>query len=77
MPWLTPDGPLPGLVAYKVFLPDNDQLRAAFFGAFLDLCIIGNWEQFGTLTPVEVAELFIDAWLDTVPDDANLTECTS
>lgn len=73
--WLTPDTPLPSLVAYRVYLPDNDALRAAFYGAFLLLTVARNWEQFGTATPDQIAELFSEAWLLTVPEDGNLEEC--
>lgn len=59
--WLTPET-LPDLACGRVYLPDSDDLRAAFRGAFLLLCEADNWEQFGTQTPEDTADLFYRAW---------------
>lgn len=60
MPWLTPDSGTWVQKCYRVSLPDNDTLRAAFRGAFLDLAKSENWELHGTATPSEVADSFLD-----------------
>lgn len=73
--WLTPDSQALTTKCYQVYLPDNDQMRAAFFGAYLLLCQEQNWEQFGTMTPDVAARWFSNAWLLTVPDNGNLEEC--
>lgn len=70
MPWLTPDEK-PGNVCYRVFLPNSDQLRAAFLGAFLELCQDYNWQQEGTATPDEIADLFDAAYIKS----AKLERC--
>lgn len=57
-----------------VFLPDDKQMRASFFGAFLLLCDQKNWEEFGTMTPEESALEFINCWLLTNPPGGNVEE---
>lgn len=57
MPWLT-GNTAAGVICRRVFIPADINLRAAFSGALLDLTSSRNWEQFGTLTPDQCAELF-------------------
>jgi len=52
-------------------LPDDEQWRADFLGAFFELAKIENWEQFETLTPQEMA----DEWVDVFGTFAELEEC--
>lgn len=75
--WLTPDTPVPSLVAYRVYLPDDDMLRAAFFGAFALLTRSDSWELFGTMTPEQAARVFNDALLATANYATGLVECTA
>lgn len=67
MPWLT-GNTAAGTICRRVFIPADINLRAAFSGALLDLTSPRNWEQFGTLTPDECAELF-SQMLDTFFND--------
>lgn len=73
--WLTPDDAEIDLVCYQVYLPDDDQMRACFYGAFLLLCEAQNWEQGGTMSVEDAAQLFEECWWLTVPPESNLTEC--
>lgn len=59
MPWLTPDDFGDEVKCYRVFVPDNDKMRAAFRGALFDLSRSSNWEAQGDLTPEECAALFL------------------
>lgn len=59
MPWLTPDLQEWGFKCHQILLPDDEKLRAAFRGAFYELSHAHNWEQYGTATPIEIAELFL------------------
>jgi hypothetical protein len=64
MPWLTPDT-LPPIENFAVRIPDNEQLRAAFLGAFLELTREYNWEKAGTQEPETIAQLFFEAYKET------------
>jgi len=72
--WLTPDNPAPALKDYRVRLPDSDQLRAIFFGAFLLMCNEENWQEFGTMTPAQAASLFEQCWRDTYTTGTGIEE---
>lgn len=58
MPFLTPDTPLPTLAGVTIQLPDSEYLHAVFWGHFLELSDPENWEENGSATPEEIAELF-------------------
>lgn len=72
--WLTPDAPLPDTKRYEIELPDSDELRAVFYGAFLLLCDSSNWEKFGSAEPGDVAVLFEQCWRATYATGSGLTE---
>lgn len=55
--WLTPDS-ISGVAPFVVYIPDDDEMRAAFKGALLLLEFVYNWEAFGDATPQNCA----DAW---------------
>lgn len=61
MPWLTPDSS-PSLTAWTVYIPDGVDWFAAFWGAFLSLCEVENWQEYGDLTPDEVVTVWIEAY---------------
>ena len=67
-PWLTdetiPDEP----TCFRVYVPDSDQARRAFFGALSDLERATNWELFGAITPAVMAERWQSANLKTIPN---------
>ena len=66
MPWLTHSNS-PSLVAWTVYLPDDEDWIADFFGAFLELADPNNWEQEGTNTPDEEAAVWEAAVAATEP----------
>lgn len=55
------------MVAFVVVAPDNELLLAALLGAISELSNPNNWEQFGTMTTIEAALLFCEAFALTVP----------
>lgn len=57
MPWLTPDEAPEGTVCRPLFIPDDPAWLAIVSGAILELTRSWNYEQFGTLTPDQCAEL--------------------
>lgn len=59
--WLTPDNAPANTKCWRVFIPDGEKWEAAFRGAIRLLAIADNWEQFGSLTPDEAAQEFVDA----------------
>lgn len=59
--YVTPDDASPALTGFVVYLPDDVFLIAAFWGAYYTLATAENWQEVGTLTPTEAAELFADA----------------
>jgi microcystin-dependent protein len=54
--WLTRDDFPPGDVTLEFILPDDDEWRAQLRGALLLLCDPSNWEQFGDLSPQQMAD---------------------
>lgn len=65
MPWLTPDeATLPRIKCLSVPVPAGEVGRACFLGALQPLSSAGNWEQYGTATPIQTAAAFLDALWD-------------
>lgn len=62
MPYLTGDSVPVGQKCRVVYLPDDPAFMAAFYGAMLELTYPYNWEQFGVLTPDEMARAFFDVF---------------
>ena len=58
---------------HTIRLPDDEKLRAAFCGLLIDLAEARNWEQEGTATPEEIAELF----LALESENTELNECVT
>lgn len=71
--WLTPDDLPSTLTCVRVFLPNGDEYADALRGALFLLELAYNWEQFGSETPADVAQLWTDAnyqtykWRPCVP----------
>jgi len=64
--WLTPDS-APGAVTCRpIFLPDGLEYQSAFYGAFLLLTQVFNWEKHGEQTPEDVSDAFYEAFIQTV-----------
>jgi hypothetical protein len=69
MPYLTPDSPPAGEFFCRVLrVPATPAFLALIDGAITELCKAHNFEQFGTLTPEETAELFLQMWFDAMND---------
>lgn len=56
--WLTGENNALGYVRRVLLIPNDQGLRTAVTGAILELTYAHNWEQYGTLTPDECAEVF-------------------
>jgi len=61
--WLTEDAIPSARKSLAIDLPDNEKWRAAFLGAFFLLTQEKNWESFGTLTPQQMADEWLDVFL--------------
>lgn len=70
MPWLTTDNVSTENIIIRLYLPDDDTLRAAFVGAFLSLCEVYNWEQYGLTSPEWCAGRFWECYGLTFPPDS-------
>lgn len=58
MPWLTPNSPAPtDRFCRRVSIPNDPTLIQAVSGALLPLTYPSNWEQSGSMTPDEAAEI--------------------
>lgn len=55
--YLTGDSEPTGYVTYRLRIPDVEWFRKCVHGSLLDLIYSYNWEQVGTVTPDEAAEL--------------------
>lgn len=59
MPFLTPDAPPANRFRYRALrIPDSPEFLSLVMGALASLIYQSEFEQFGSLTPVETAELF-------------------
>ena len=56
--WLTPDSIPDTTTCYTIQVPDSIELRSVVRGAISLLGQVENWEQFGDVTPEEIAEFF-------------------
>jgi len=67
MPYLTGNTPTPNVfICRRLRIPDDQGFLLAVNGAISTLLKSYNWEQFGTLTPEDAAQLGIDLWLDYI-----------
>jgi len=67
MPYLTLNELPEGRLCRPLFVPDDPEWLALFGGALTELTKVWNYQQFGTLTPEEMAvacELIIQEWYD-------------
>jgi hypothetical protein len=70
--WLTPDNAPSGGKIMKLYIPEGEEWETIVRGAIVSLFLSENFEQFGSLTPEETAQYFIDYALDTMAWE----ECT-
>jgi len=62
--WLTEDSIPSARKSLAIDLPDNEKWRAQFLGAFFLLTEEKNWESFGTLTPQQMADEWLEIFLE-------------
>jgi len=56
--FLTPNSPSAGYICRTLKIPNGEEFWAAVNGVLLELTYASNWEEFGSLTPEQTAELF-------------------
>lgn len=61
--WLTQDEIPPTRTEYVLTLPSSWEWRAQFLGAFVLLAKDENWEQFGSLSPQQMADEWLELFL--------------
>lgn len=69
--WLTQET-IPDRQTVAINLPDDLNWRAQFLGALVLLTQPDNWEEFGTLTPDEMAQEWLDIFLEFVSGEASM-----
>lgn len=60
MPYLTPETIPASTACRSLFIPDDPAIIAAVTGAIEELTFAHNWEEFGAITPPEIAEAMRD-----------------
>jgi len=63
--WLTPEDQPDGECCIRLIIPNGDEWETIVRGALAALGEAENFEQFGTLTPEETAQIFREALLST------------
>lgn len=67
--WLTPET-IPTTTRCRVLIiPDDINIYAAVSGALLPLVYVHSWEQFGAVTPAEMAFAMLDMYVDFLNSD--------
>lgn len=74
MPWLTGNNAAAGTICRRVLIPADINLRAAVNGALTKLTEAHNWEQYGTLTPEQCADLMSAMYDAFLADDCDCPE---
>lgn len=77
MPYLTLDEIPSGRLCRPLSIPDDPLWLALFGGALTELTLAYNYQQFGTLTPQEMAnacQMVIDEWYDAICGTCELPE---
>lgn len=59
--WLTPEETPDGVTCWRFYIPSGEEWEAIARGAIAPLCLIDNWEAFGSVTPEEAANYFLAA----------------
>lgn len=63
--WLTPDTLPSGVNCWLLEIPDSIEIEAIVRGCLFLLTVPENWEQYGSITPDEIATAMMDM-LDTL-----------
>lgn len=66
MPYLTPETIPPGKICRALRIPNNLDIIACVTGALEALTFPSNWEQYGAVTPDEIAAAMMDMFDDFV-----------
>lgn len=70
--WLTQDSIPSTRIEYVLTLPNSWEWRAQFLGAFLLLTQPENWEEYGVLSPQEMADEWLELFLLFESEGMNL-----
>ncbi len=65
--YLTPDSIPAETVCRVLLIPNDTYVMAAIYGAISELCFPTNWEQFGSVTPEEIAQV-MRVMFDALPE---------
>ena len=63
--WLTPDDAPTGTRVIKLYVPQGEEWENIIRGALAPLMLPENFEQYGSYTPEETAQVFRDITADT------------
>jgi microcystin-dependent protein len=61
--WLTPNNIPSDIICRSVFIPNDVDIISAVNGAIGELTNAENWEEFGSVTPEEIAERMLTLWV--------------
>lgn len=76
MPYLTPDTPPDETVCRLMVIPKDSHWLALVDGAFTELVKKYNWELFGTYTPEETSQKFLQIYSDFIMSEcADMSGC--
>jgi microcystin-dependent protein len=64
--WLTPDNQPDSNICITISCPNSIEWFSCVWGALSMLADAENWEKYGTLTPEEVAEVFLQRYEKTI-----------
>lgn len=59
MPYLTPETIPADTICRTIFIPNDRDIIAAVTGALQELTYTWNWEQYGAITPLEIAQAMV------------------
>lgn len=69
MPYLTPESIPTAALCRRLRIPDNILILAAVNGAIAELTKAYNWEQFGAITPEQIAQAMLEMFDAYVESD--------
>lgn len=76
MPYMTPESIPENTVCFLIQVPDDINLKSAFFGALYDLTLQYNWETSeGGLTPQETVNFTVD-WYQEIVESGCMNICS-
>lgn len=64
MPYITPQNTPTNSICWRIFIPDDDTVFAAFLGQLLELSEVENWESIGGTSEQDNADVWEQIYLD-------------